>query len=267
MSSTQGEGAGGRIGEPAGQAPAAAPKGPAPLAAPKPAAAPQPAAPASQPDASATAGSGQLLRKAANKLPFRWLTIAISGVALVATAGFGGLNIVEQPGAVELAAGETFEGQLASITIERGVLIDDFGEGGAWVDEGSSERVLVIVLTAEDVWSQWIATGSSLAPFWKTFSIDGMPELEIEGFALFADGTLAPVLQPGIPSQLTMSYIVPADLLAEGDEVRIALTDQSVARGQDIVYGDYWTLDEEPSAFVTVEVTDVGAGANAEGGS
>lgn len=223
------------------------------------------ASPSAQPDASAPDRGARLLRKAANRLPFRWLTIAISGLALVATAGFGGLNGVPEPEPLELAAGEEFVGELAAITIERAVLIDDFGEGGASVDDG--ERVLVVVLTAENRWTQWIATGSSITPFAKSFAIDGMPEAEIASFALFADGTLGPVLQPGVPAQLTMSYVVPADLLAAGDRVRVALTDQSVSRGQDIVYGDYWTLDDEPSAYVSVELTDVGAGADAEAGS
>lgn len=204
----------------------------------------------------------QLLRTAANKLPFRWLTIAIGTLALAATAAFGGLEAVEDPEPVELAAGEEFRGELAAITIERGVLIDDFGEGGAWTDEG--ERALVIVLRAENLWTQWIGTGASGSDFAQTFELTGTPDLEIESFALFEDATLGPVLQPGVPAQLTMTYLVPERLLAAGDEVRIALRDQTVARGQDLVYGDYWTLDEEPSAYVTIELTDVGAGADAE---
>lgn len=223
------------------------------------------ASPSTQPDASAPDRGARLLRKAANRLPFRWLTIAISGLALVATAGFGGLEAVPVAEPLELVAGEAFIGELAAITVERGVLIDDFGEGGATVDEG--ERVLVVVLTAENLWTQWIATASSVTPFWMSFAIDGMPDAEIASFALFADGTLGPVLQPGVPAQLTMSYVVPAELLAAGDRVRIVLTDQSVTRGQDFVYGDYWMPDAEPSAFVTVELTDVGAGADAEEGS
>lgn len=213
--------------------------------------------------ASSTGARQSWLGRAAAKVPTKWLTAAVVGLFLVATAAFGGLEPVEAAGPVELTAGETHAGPIVALTIQRAVLIDDFVEAGASADADAGERVLALVVDAENVSTQPVQTLT--ATFGEVLRLEALPELAMEGAARLDDATIGPTLQPGAPAQVVLSWVVPGDALAAGDELRIRLFDHELHVGQSVAYGEFWD-DEVLAAVVTVELDDVGAGADAEDG-
>ena len=210
--------------------------------------------------AAAKPGSGPgWLATAASKVPTTWLTGALVGVFLVATAAFGGLEPVEAAPPAELAAGAPHEGTVVDLTVERAVLIDTFAEAGARAGEG--QRVLAVVVEAENAWDRELRTLTD--SFQEMLRLEGAAEGGSESVARIDDGTLGPRLQPGVAAPLVITWLVPADAYAEGDSVRIELYDHEIAVGQSVTYGEYlW--DPQLAAVVTVELEDVGAGADAE---
>lgn len=219
--------------------------------------------PASMPTSASKPAGGRSgwLSKAAAKLPFKWVTTAIVGLFLAATAAFGGLEPVAATPPTQLAAGETHEGTMVTLTPQRAVLIDDFVDGGASADPEQHERVLVVLVDVVNRWDRPVTASTST--FTDTLGIEQLPGLAPEGVARFDDATIGPQLQPGVPVQLAVSYLVPDDAFAEGDELRLGLFDLTMHTGESVTYGDYW-LDPVLAAMVTLEIEDVGAGADAE---
>lgn len=241
--------------EPAASKPAAA------LAAAKSAGAPAGAPAGAAPAAAPAARAGGWLKQAADKVPTKWVSAAVVAVFLAATAAFGGMQPVEAASPVELAAGERHEGPMVALTLERAVLIDDFVEAGANADEEAGERVLAIVLTAENVSDRPVQTLGSV--FGEVLSLESMPDLAREGAARMDDATIGPTLQPGVPAEVVVSWVVPGDAFAGGDEIRVRLHDHMLRVGASVVFGEYWD-DEAHTATVTLVATDVGAGVDAE---
>ncbi|MCH1881670.1 hypothetical protein [Agrococcus sp. ARC_14] len=223
-------------------------------------AAASPMRPAAAPAASAPSPAGKgWLGKAAASVPTRFVTGAVVAVFLVATAAFGGLETVEPTPPTALLAGEQHASEPVALTLQRAVLIDSFPEAGASADEG--ERVLAIVVDAENTWREPLPTLST--PFTSILRLEALPELQATSVARFDDGTIGPRLQPGIPVQLVVTWVVPADLLADGDEIRVLLSDHTLTVGQHVTYGESWG-DPVAAAVVTMPVDDVGAGAGAD---
>ncbi|GEK80470.1 hypothetical protein [Agrococcus baldri] len=216
---------------------------------------------AAEAGAGTAAGGGGWLGRAAEKVPTKWLTAAVVALFLAATAAFGGLEPVAAQGPVEVAAGEAHEGPMVSLAPQRAVLIDDFVEGGASADAEEHERVLVVIVDAVNVWDRPV--GGLSTEFRETLRLQPLPELPAEGVARFDDGTIGPDLQPGVPVQLAVSWLVPDDAFAEGDELRLELFDHTLHTGQSVTYGEFWD-DAALAAVATLEIEDVGAGADAE---
>lgn len=197
-----------------------------------------------------------------DKVPTGWLTGILLVPFLAITAAFGGLNAVAAPEIPEIAVGDVHDSGPFTVAVERAVLIDDFREAGAYPGEG--QRVLAVVVTAENVWSESVAAGADNG-------VEGalrIPALggnaEPVAVARFDDATRDPYLHPGMPVELVVTWLVDADAYAEGDEVEIELRDFTLVEGQLILSGESWT-DPIVGARLRVTATDVGAGADAEG--
>ncbi|WP_413317657.1 hypothetical protein AA0Z99_11980 [Agrococcus sp. 1P02AA] len=208
-----------------------------------------------------TGRAGSWMSKAAEKVPMRWLTTAVAGIFLAATAAFGGLETAASTLPEELAAGEAHVGPFASFTLERAVLIDTFDEAGATADPAAGERVLAVVGTVEGTWDRSIGTDSTT--FAQAIRLEALPDASVTAAARLDDGTISPAVQPGVPAELVLTWIVPDDLFADGDEVRVSLLDHQLYVGSSTLYGEYWS-DQELAATVLLEAEDVGAGADAE---
>lgn len=195
-------------------------------------------------------------------MPAKWLTMAVAGVALLATAAVGGLEPAEAAPVQELAEGEPHRGPMVSLTLQRAVLIDTFPEAGASADPEADERVLAVVADVENVSARPVHSLNDR--FREVLRLDALPELPLEGAARIDDGTIGPILQPGVPAELVLSWVVPADAFVAGEELELSLFDHELLAGRSLTFGEYWGADPALAAHVTLTVDDVGAGADAE---
>ncbi len=212
--------------------------------------------------AAAPAGRFAWVRTASDRVPTTWFAGVAVALFLAATAGFGGLADVPVAALPQLAAGEAHDGEPLTLSVERAVLIDEFPEAGVTVEPG--QRVLAILVTAENGWTRALQSAGGSGVIVQALRIADAGERAPDAVARYDDATLSPWLQPGVPAQLVATWAVEEDLLAAGDALRVDVRDLRLRRGSFVVDGEFW---EEPvvAASVTLEVEDVGAGADAEG--
>lgn len=204
------------------------------------------------------------LRAATDRVPTKWFAAIGTGAFLAVTAAFGGLApvaAVESP-IEQLAAGETHTSAQLKITVERAVLIDSLSGAGAYPDEGAGERLLVLLVQMENLWTE-PATASDFAgiltaTYQNTVALDGV-DGHAEGIVREDDQTIDPYLQPGVPALIAFSWVVPGDAYAGGEDLTVVLKDATLEHGELLFTGDYWSTPE-PAAHVTIEIEDVGAG-------
>lgn len=201
------------------------------------------------------------LHAATDRLPTKWIAGIGTGLFLAATAAFGGLETVEATSLPELSAGEEHRNEQLSVTVQRAVLIDELPEAGVTVESG--ERVLALIVDAENLWTEPLPTtrGNSVS---STVELVESPDAEPDGTARYDDTTPNPWLQPGVPATLVLAWVVAGDRFTEGDELRVQLNDETLFTGTAVVSGRYWD-DPRAAAMVTVGLEDVGAGAEADG--
>ena len=141
------------------------------------------------------------LRDVTDRVPTAWLPGIVTAVFLGAAAAFGGLEAVAAPPIATLQAGEEHRNDMLVFTVERAVLIDSFPEAGASANAEKGERVLAVVVTAENTWDRAVPAenDASLTGMLRAPSLaDPVPVAA----ARFDDGTKAPWLQPQMPVHL-----------------------------------------------------------------
>ncbi|WP_147423977.1 hypothetical protein [Microbacterium sp. AG1240] len=196
-----------------------------------------------------------------DRVPTGWFAGILTAAFLGVTAAFGGLSAVAAPPVAQLRAGDAHENDQFAITIERAVLIDDLAEAGITVEPG--ERVLAVILTAENVWTRALpSTGTSgvqAAVRARSIGEDGAAA----SVARLDDAVGSPWLQPRVPAELVLTWAVADDALAGGDEITLDLRDLTLREGALVIDGEYW---DSPitAAHLTVEVRDVGSGVTDE---
>lgn len=196
-----------------------------------------------------------------DRIPTGWFAGILTATFLAVTAAFGGLAQAAVPPLPELEPGETHVNDQFALTVERAVLIDELPEAGITVEP--DQRVLAVVLTAENVWNRALPSEGS-SGLRAGVRIGELGDEPAAAVARFDDTTFSPYLQPRVPAELVLTWAVDRDALAGGDEIEIVLRDLSLRKGELVVAGEYW---ETPitAATMTLELTDVGAGADAEG--
>lgn len=184
------------------------------------------------------------------------------GVFLAATAGFGGLATVAAKPIPEISAGDEHVSDQFAVTVERAVLIDDLPEVG--VDVELWERALVVVVSAENRWTEPLRTtgDSSLSAVLRVRELGDRPP---DAVARFDDTTTSPWLQPGVPADLAVVWVVPAGRYSDGEDLSVELRDAELHTGSFVTAGQSW-VDPVLAAHVSVPVTDVGAGVAPEDG-
>lgn len=194
---------------------------------------------------------------ATDRVPTRWFAGIGTALFLLVTAAFGGLATAAEPGPVAITAGDEHRSDEFSLRVERAVLLDEFPEAGAYVDEDADERVLAVQVRIENLWSQPLSAGTiSMA---QSVRIDELPDTPIESVARIDDATTSPWLQPGIPADIVLTWIVDAGAFADGDVLHVTLNDLSLYTGSFVTTGQSWE-DPEPAATLTLVVADHGAG-------
>lgn len=202
------------------------------------------------------------LREATDRVPTAWIPGILTAVFLGAAAAFGGLEAVAAPPIATLQPGDEHRNDMLSITVERAVLIDTFPEAGASANDEEGERVLAVVVTAENVWDRAVPAENDVS-LTGMLRASGLAEASPVSAARLDDGTNEPWLQPEMPVELVVTWIIDAGELAAGDEVDLELRDFTLQEGQIVFSGEAW-IDPVVGARVSVPVTDVGAGADAD---
>lgn len=195
-----------------------------------------------------------------SRISTKWIGGAATVLILGATAAFGGLEAVPEPPLPELVAGDTFTGAGWEMTPQRAVLIDELNETGVRPKEG--ERLLVVIMDVTNVDDAARPSSSSAKGSLTAIRVDDVPDIA-PAVARYDDTTASPWLQPGVPTQLVLTWALPASGLADGDDIRLTLPTATEYTGEFFVYGEYWE-DEETGAYATLAVEDVGAGIEEE---
>lgn len=188
------------------------------------------------------------IRRMASLIPTSSL-ITAGGVALLAmTAGLGGLAETPTPPIPELAVGEQFTGSDLQMTVQSVQLRTERGNALVFPDEEAGERVLAVTVQVVNTFSApRPATSLSLT----SAVVDGIHVLSAAGAQPVvtgkptisrADGTDGSTLQPDVPAELVLAWLVGPDDLHDGDELRLALPDSTHLVGTNVLRGqDYWT--------------------------
>ncbi len=166
--------------------------------------------------------------------------LAVGGVVAIP---LGGWDTVRLESAVipEHPIGQPYAGSRLSTAIDDIYLTDEHPDGFSEAEPG--HRWLVVVATMENLLdAPEIPLGTS--SFWA-FTIPAV--IELGSFLssadystmLHRDGSYGPRLQPGIPDTVVVVFAVRSSLFAEGDEVRVGLTDAE-KQDADIYDGIRW---------------------------
>ncbi|NLP83409.1 hypothetical protein HF576_06105 [Microbacterium sp. CFH 90308] len=200
------------------------------------------------------------IRAATDRVPTRWFAGLATAAFLAATAAFGGLATAAPPELAQLEPGDAHVTDQRSLTVKRAVLIDELPGSGVFPEEG--QRVLALVVDVENTWDE--PQGSfGKESIGDSFTIEGVDAEADSSVARLDDATTSPELQPGVPAELVYTWAVDADDYAEGDELTVTLQELSLYTGSFVMNGQWWT-DPVPDATVTLEIEDVGAGAEPE---
>lgn len=216
---------------------------------------------AAPPEAPAAPRAGQRFAAWARRVPTGWFAGILTGLFLAVTAAFGGLAQVAPPAVAALEPGDAQVGPQLALEVERAVLFETFPEAGAYAGDG--EVVLALLVNAENRWSEPFP--SSHGAVEQALRVEGLGDAiagaEPASIARLDDATFGPWLQPGVPADLVVSWVVPADSVAEGDGVRVVIREAMLERGQRLTSDERWS---SPKPVAAVELAVV-RGAAAEG--
>jgi len=210
-----------------------------------------------------TPAARRLLSRAqtlSDRVPTKWLFSGIAGVALAASAAFGGLEDAPKEPLPALEAGEAFTGAQLAIAIDRVVLIDAFPEQYILPEEGN--RLLVIVATIENLWDRPVGSSNEwgVASNIRPTGVAGIdadsPPSEV---SVLSDATTLPELQSGVPVELAFMWEVPEGALADGEELQVDVYDKEYTADGFVTYGERFEYPFR-AATATLPIEDVGAG-------
>lgn len=176
-----------------------------------------------------------------------WMPVLVAGGVLavggVVAIPLGGWDTVQLQSALlpEQPIGQPYVGARLSTAIDDIYLTDTHPDGYSEAEPGFTW--LVVIATMENrLTAPEIPLGSQ--SFWA-FTIPGVIELRKSlssadySTFLVRDGSYGPALQPGVPDTVGVVFAVPSELFADGDEVRIGLTDAE-KQDADIYQGIRW---------------------------
>lgn len=176
-----------------------------------------------------------------------WMPVLVAGGVLavggVVAIPLGGWDTVQLQSArlPEQPIGQPYVGARLSTAIDDIYLTDTHPDGYSEAEPGFTW--LVVIATMENrLTAPEIPLGSQ--SFWA-FTIPGVIELRKSlssadySTFLVRDGSYGPALQPGVPDTVGVVFAVPSELFADGDEVRIGLTDAE-KQDADIYQGIRW---------------------------
>ncbi|NQX33235.1 hypothetical protein [Herbiconiux sp. VKM Ac-2851] len=201
-------------------------------------------------------------RALGERVPTKYVVTGLTGVVLLATAGFGGLADAPSSPLPVVAAGESVTGAQLRIAVERAVLIDGFPEQSIVPDPG--KRLLVLVTEVENLTDVPVSTGNGFGAA-DNLRPTGVPGLDAGSQPLTVvvldDAAELAQLQPRVPVELAYVWQVDDGALGAGDPLDVDVYDKSYRAEGFVTYGARY---ENPFLFARaeLEVDDVGAGAD-----
>lgn len=244
-----------------GAAPAAAPSPPPAVApVPPPAVAPGP----TRHRLRATAVSTVLTRwaRAVAEIP-RWLWIAAAAiVAIVIVVMLMGGLAQAQPSPSQLGAGDEARTSVYAVTVLDAQFTSEVES--EYLEAEPGEKLLVMTMLFENLSDQPIGVGTTADRLKAGIINTDDPLLDLTGIAEIgsasvwrADGSAGQViLQPGVPSEVTIAWTVPEDAFADG-VVSLDVHEVEIRRGAVILSSGVVTWrPAELSAQITVDATE-----------
>lgn len=183
-----------------------------------------------------------------DRVPTGWIITGCSALLLAVSAAFGGLADAAADPVPALAPGTEIAAAPVLVRVENAVLVDELAEASLPAENGV--RYLVVAVTAENTHSGPLASLPEV----------GLPgTLRVTGAGLdgdadpvrvvrLDDGTLDPVLQPGVPARVAVVWQINDDPL---DTVTVHLRSRSYAAGGFVTAGGRF---EKASTVATVEL-------------
>lgn len=199
-----------------------------------------------------------------DRVPTKWVATIGTTLFLAATAAFGGMAEVAATPTPELKPGETFIGAEMQMSVVSVEVADKRYQSGVSPADDGSERVVSVILDVVNL-DEEARQSYTLGSLRSVSLIDTTTLKTAEpSIARVDDGTFNPYLPPDVPVQVVLSWLVDADLLIEGDELRIALPQATEVVGSMVTSGEYLT-DITTGALVVASVIDVGTGTTSPG--
>lgn len=192
-----------------------------------------------------------------DRVQTKWVGTIGLVLFLIATAAFGGLNAVADPGPPAVQAGDPITTDSLAMTVQRVYLADRI-EGGANIDSESDDRVLAVELDITNLAESPRIMRDSLQGLGAT-RITGGPSGDPDVSRPREPNAGSVTLQPGLEDTIILSWAVDPAAFPEGSEVQIVLSDPQEYRGQFLDDALHWT-NGGTSATVTATVEDIGEG-------
>lgn len=180
-----------------------------------------------------------------------WHVVAV--LAIVATAGFGGLDAVDKtPQTFDL--GKPFDNGEFTITVKKAVLRSQIVGGGAVIAKEKPGRTYLAVLAEITNNSDRadVVSGNFSLPNVADAQDTSLIQSQEPSALRVEDGSFLVLLQPDITEKVALVWSVPSGAVLPGSQVSVQVPYRKFSRGL-VLYGEGW-VDDGKSATTRVPV-------------
>lgn len=192
----------------------------------------------------------------ASLIPTSWLISGGGLVLLATTAGLGGLAEIPAEPVPAISLDQQYSGSDLEMTVQSVELRAQRGNAMVFPDEEAGEKVLAVTVRAVNTFP---APRSAASLSLTSPTVDGIRAIGFDAKPAIsrADGSDGIVLQPDVPVELVLAWIVGPDDLHDGDELQLTLPDSTHRVGTNVMRGqDFWS-DVVVGATLTAPVHEV----------
>ncbi|WP_417555093.1 hypothetical protein [Microbacterium sp.] len=204
------------------------------------------------------------VRRMTSLIPTPWLITAGGAILLAATAGFGGLATAPVPPTPKVAVGEQYSAGDLTITVHDLELRTERGNALVFPKKDEGEKVLAITVEATNTFHS-PRSAESLGE--QSPVVDGIRVEGVEGKPTISrtDGGGDSMLQPDVPAQLVLAWIVEPDQLHDGQQLHLTLPHATHFVGTNVLKDqDYWS-DITVGATLTAPLVEIPASDDGSG--
>lgn len=180
-----------------------------------------------------------------------WHVVAV--VAVLATAGFGGLDAVDKtPQTFDL--GKPFDNGEFTITVKKAVLLSEITGGGGVIAKEKPGRTYLAVLAEVTNNSDRadVVSGNFSVPNVADAQDTSLIQRREPSVFRVEDGSFLVLQQPDITEKVAVVWSIPAGAVLPGSQVSVQVPYRKFSRGL-VLYGEGW-VDDGKSATTSVPV-------------